>query len=67
MQINIGFSTCPNDTFIFDALINKRIHTKGLTFVPYMADVEELNLTLKSIKSKKSDLGASATSLPPLG
>lgn len=43
MQINIGFSTCPNDTFIFDALINKRIHTKGLTFVPYMADVEELN------------------------
>jgi hypothetical protein len=30
-------------------------------------DVEELNLTLKSIKSKKSDLGASATSLPPLG
>jgi 1,4-dihydroxy-6-naphthoate synthase len=43
MQINIGFSTCPNDTFIFDALINKRINTRGLTFVPFMADVEELN------------------------
>lgn len=43
MKIKIGFSTCPNDTFIFDALINKRIDTRGFEFVPYLADVEELN------------------------
>lgn len=43
MNIKIGFSTCPNDTFIFDALIHKRIDTEGLTFEPYLADVEELN------------------------
>lgn len=43
MDIKIGFSTCPNDTFIFDALIHKRIDTEGLTFEPHLADVEELN------------------------
>ena len=42
-QINIGFSPCPNDTFIFDAMINNRIDTEGFVFKPVMADVEELN------------------------
>jgi len=39
----IGFSPCPNDTFIFDALIHGKIDTEGLQFEPYIADVEELN------------------------
>ena len=43
MEISIGFSTCPNDTFIFDALINNKIDTHGISFVPTLADVEELN------------------------
>jgi 1,4-dihydroxy-6-naphthoate synthase len=43
MQLRIGFSTCPNDTFMFDAMVNKRIDTKGLTFLPEMADIEKLN------------------------
>lgn len=43
MVIDIGFSPCPNDTFIFDALVNKRIDTQGLTFNPVLADVEQLN------------------------
>ncbi|MDD4644698.1 MAG: 1,4-dihydroxy-6-naphthoate synthase, partial [Bacteroidales bacterium] len=30
MQITLGFSTCPNDTFIFDALVNGKIDTEGL-------------------------------------
>lgn len=43
MNLSIGYSTCPNDTFIFDALINGKIDNKGLSFAPVLADVEELN------------------------
>lgn len=43
MQITLGFSPCPNDTFIFDALVNKRIDTGDIEFVAHLADVEELN------------------------
>ncbi|NQY68594.1 MAG: 1,4-dihydroxy-6-naphthoate synthase [Flavobacteriales bacterium] len=42
-SISIGFSPCPNDTFIFDALIHNKIDTEGLIFEPVIADVEELN------------------------
>ena len=42
-RLTLGFSPCPNDTFIFDALINGRIDTEGLTFDVTLADVEELN------------------------
>ncbi|HMT30296.1 MAG TPA: 1,4-dihydroxy-6-naphthoate synthase [Bacteroidia bacterium] len=42
-QISIGFSPCPNDTFIFDALVNGRIDTGEFKFNPVLADVEELN------------------------
>jgi 1,4-dihydroxy-6-naphthoate synthase len=43
MKLRIGFSTCPNDTFIFDALVNKKIFCGDLNFEPHLADVEELN------------------------
>ena len=43
MKISIGFSPCPNDTFIFDALIHHKIDTEGLEWEVVMADVEELN------------------------
>jgi 1,4-dihydroxy-6-naphthoate synthase len=43
VKLSLGFSTCPNDTFIFDALVNKRIDSKGIEFNLHMADVEELN------------------------
>lgn len=42
-KLTIGFSPCPNDTFIFDALIHGKIDTEGLEFEVHMADVEELN------------------------
>jgi len=42
-KLRIGFSPCPNDTFIFDALIHGKINAEGLEFEVYMADVEELN------------------------
>ena len=43
MKLTLGFSPCPNDTFIFDALINKKIDTEGFEFDPVLADVETLN------------------------
>ena len=43
MNLTLGFSTCPNDTFIFDAMVNGRIDTEGLHFKLHLADVEELN------------------------
>lgn len=43
MKLSLGFSPCPNDTFIFDALIHQKIDTKGLDFNVHLADVEELN------------------------
>jgi 1,4-dihydroxy-6-naphthoate synthase len=43
MKLTLGFSPCPNDTFIFDALVHSRIDTEGLEFDFLLADVEELN------------------------
>ena len=43
MEINIAFSPCPNDTFIFDALVNEKIDTEGIVFKPTLLDVETLN------------------------
>jgi len=41
--IQIGFSPCPNDTFIFDALVNNKIDTGNLQFEPILEDVQTLN------------------------
>src|SRR6201999_626819 len=43
MRFTLGFSPCPNDTFIFDALVNKKIDTEGLDFKVSLEDVETLN------------------------
>lgn len=43
MKLTLGFSPCPNDTFIFDAMIHGRIDTEGLEFEVFLGDVEELN------------------------
>ena len=43
MRLTLGFSPCPNDTFIFDALVHRKIDTEGLEFEVFMADVELLN------------------------
>ena len=42
-EFEIGFSPCPNDTFIFDALVNRRINVNGFQFETYISDVEDLN------------------------
>jgi len=43
MKLTIGFSPCPNDTFIFDALVNNKINTGDLEFDVTMEDVQTLN------------------------
>ena len=43
MTLSLGFSPCPNDCFMFDAIVNKRIDLEGLEFVERLADVEALN------------------------
>src|SRR6266481_4563700 len=43
MKLSLGFSPCPNDCFIFDAIVNGRIDLEGLEFAPHLADVEALN------------------------
>jgi 1,4-dihydroxy-6-naphthoate synthase len=43
MKLLLGFSPCPNDTFIFDALVNKKIDTEGLEFNVVLEDVQTLN------------------------
>ncbi|MDB4655939.1 1,4-dihydroxy-6-naphthoate synthase [Flavobacteriales bacterium] len=42
-KLTLGFSPCPNDTFIFDALVNGRIDTGNIELEVVLADVEELN------------------------
>ncbi len=41
--MKLHISPCPNDTFMFDALINGRIDTLGLNFEVEFHDIEELN------------------------
>lgn len=43
MKLTLGFSPCPNDTYIFDALVHGLVDTEGLEFEYHMADVEQLN------------------------
>ncbi len=43
MHLTLGYSTCPNDTFIFDAMVHNKVDTEGLKFELLLADVEELN------------------------
>ncbi len=42
-KLTLGFSPCPNDTFIFNALAQKRVRIPGLALDPAIRDVEELN------------------------
>ena len=44
MKLTLGFSSCPNDTFMFDALVHKKINTEGMDFKIIMHDIENLNV-----------------------
>lgn len=43
MNLSLRFSPCPNDTFIFEALVNRRVTDESLHFEIQLADIEQLN------------------------
>ena len=43
MKLSLAYSPCPNDTFIFDALVHQKVDTEGLQFELTLDDVETLN------------------------
>jgi 1,4-dihydroxy-6-naphthoate synthase len=43
MKLSLAFSPCPNDCFMFDAIVNRRIDLDGLDFAVTLADIEGLN------------------------
>jgi len=53
MNLTLAISPCPNDTFIFDAMIHQKIDTEGLTFTFILEDVETLN---KMAKESTADI-----------
>ena len=48
MNLTLGFSPCPNDTFIFDNWVNGKLDNNSLNVSPVLADVEQLNSLAKS-------------------
>jgi len=43
VKLRLGLSTCPNDTFAFHAILERRIDLRGLEFEPELLDVQQLN------------------------
>ncbi|MEG1760088.1 MAG: 1,4-dihydroxy-6-naphthoate synthase [Alistipes sp.] len=42
-HLKLHISPCPNDTFMFDAIVNQRIDPEDMTFEARYFDIEELN------------------------
>ncbi len=66
MKLSLAISPCPNDTFMFDALLNGRIDTEGLEFEPQFADIDELNATLTSGRHSPAVSKASYAIIPKI-
>lgn len=45
-RIRLGISTCPNDTFAFHALLNRKVDWQGLDFEVELLDIQQLNQRL---------------------
>lgn len=43
MKLKIGISTCPNDTFVFHAILTQKVDLRDLTFDIELLSVQELN------------------------
>ena len=61
-RLRLGLSPCPNDTFIFHALLHGLVDTGGVAVEPVMADVEELNALMRdgAIEATKASFAAFA-------
>jgi len=42
--LTLGFSPCPNDTFMFEAIVSGKVSADNLVFNPVLMDVEQLNV-----------------------
>lgn len=62
-KLSLGFSPCPNDTFIFDALVNRKIDTGDFEFEVVLEDVQTLN---KWALEKKLDISKVSYGVWPL-
>ena len=62
MDLTLGFSSCPNDTFIFDGIVNSRLSSGGLSFIPTITDIEQLN---EMAVSRKLDISKVSVGVLP--
>ncbi len=53
MKLTLGFSPCPNDTFIFDALVNSKIDTGDLKFEVILEDGKKLQRDTEVIRRRR--------------
>jgi 1,4-dihydroxy-6-naphthoate synthase len=58
-SLSIGISPCPNDTFMFEALVNNRLESGGLSLDFQFHDVEKLNLLVREGKADISKISFS--------
>ena len=63
MKLSLCFSPCPNDTFIFDAMVHHKVDTEGLTFEVQLDDVESLN---RRVLAGQPDISKISYGLLPL-
>ena len=61
-SLRLSISPCPNDTFMFDAIINERIDLEGMCFDVEYLDIEELN---RGALVRRSDITKCSTALLP--
>ncbi|HOG42421.1 MAG TPA: 1,4-dihydroxy-6-naphthoate synthase, partial [Bacteroidales bacterium] len=49
MRVSLAYSPCPNDTFMFHAMVEGLVDTEGLSFDVTLSDVEDLNMSAPSL------------------
>ena len=62
MRLKLNISPCPNDTFMFDAIINRRIDLDGFEFDVDYLDIEQLN---QATMERKADVSKCSTAILP--
>lgn len=61
--LKLSISPCPNDTFMFDALVNGRIGHEGVAFSTSFLDIEELN---RAVQTGEPDISKISYAVWPL-
>ena len=56
MKLTLSISPCPNDTFMFDAMLNGRIDCEGLEFEVEYLDIEQLNASAERRERQMSKI-----------